>query len=326
MRRSVVGYHLDPSQPLANEVRRIARRQIELALAGLKAVGDPTSNGALHDTRRHVKKIRALLRLVGPSLSRRARASNRHLRSVNRQLAPIADGQAVVATLSLVAERYDRELPEEITAAIRRALIHRESIIDERAVLDGVLETTAACLHAEHKRISGWRLRDSGFDAVASGLKQTTRAARRAMARAVSCSRSEDYHTWRRRVKDLWLQIRLLQARCADALAYEEKRLEELDGLLDECHNCALLCEVLASDSTLNRTDAARCLRLVRRYQRELRARARWLGAWVHCERPRAFVNRVHRYWRWASQVEYRRSTRQATPPTQRGTTWRPAA
>jgi hypothetical protein len=321
-----VGYRLDPSQPVANEVRRIALRQLELALAGLKAVGDPASNSSLHDTRRHIKKIRALLRLVGPSLSRRARATNRHLRSVNRRLAPIADGQAVVATFSRVTDRYDRQLPEDVAARIRAALLRRESIADERAVLSDVLETAAARLRAQHRRVRKWRLRDSGFRAVAAGLKRTTRAGRRAMARAVRRSRSEDYHRWRLRVKDLWLQVRLLQTRCADALAYEEKCLEELDGLLDECHNCALLCDALTSDSTLSRTDAARCLRLVRRYQRELRARARWLGAWVHCERPRAFVNRVHRYWRWASQVEYWRWIRQTTRPAQRGTTWRSAA
>jgi hypothetical protein len=137
------------------------------------------------------------------------------------------------------------------------------------------------------------------------------------MAKAVANARSEDYHTWRQRVKDHWLQIRLLQERCGNRLAAYERRLEELDGFLGECHNCGILRDAVRSDSTLSRTDAARCIRIVRRYQRALRGAARQLGAKIYHETPTKYVARVRRLWR---------SARHARSVHKRGTSWTAAA
>jgi hypothetical protein len=312
-----VGYCLDPHLPVAHEVRRIAARQLQLAIDGLNAGGETDSDHAIHATRRHVKKVRALIRLVRPALGRRGRAVNRRLRVVNRLLAPIADGQEALATLARVAERYGREFPPDVASVIRATLRRRKSIADEDAALNKVRDTAAALLRAERDGIADWALTDTGFDAIARGLERTARAARQAMAKAVASSRREEYHTWRQRVKDQWLHVRLLQGRCDKALSIDERRLEDLDGLLGECHNCTILRDVLTSDSTLDRGDASRALHLVRRYERDLRRRARRLGMTVHQEPPRSFVKRVRRHWR---------SARRTTHSTQRGTPWRSAA
>jgi hypothetical protein len=109
----------------------------------------------------------------------------------------------------------------------------------------------------------------------------------------------------------------LLEGRCGDALALDERRLEALDGYLGECHNCAILREVLTADSTLNRSDAARCLRAVRSYERQLRRYARRLGTAIYRETPKDFVKRVRRLWR---------STQRPRGTRQRGTPWPSAA
>ena len=136
------------------------------------------------------------------------------------------------------------------------------------------------------------------------------------MARALDHPRGAAYHEWRQRVKTQWLHVRLLQPRCGDALALDERRLEELDGCLGEYHDCAILREALISDSSVAREDAALCLTLIRRYERELRARARTLGGQVHGETPRQFVKRVRRLWRAARRRR----------PAEGDTSWRPAA
>jgi CHAD domain-containing protein len=312
-----VGYRLDPQKPVAHEVRRIAGHQFELAIEALTGIGNTESDTAVHAARRRIKKVRALIRLIRPALGRRGRAVNRRLRAVNRLLAPIADGQASLATLTQVAERYGHELPPEVTALIRVSLLRRKSLAEEEAALKDVHPTAAALLRAERDGVKDWVLSESGFDAVTPGVKRTARAARRAMVHAMASSRSERYHTWRQRVKDQWLQVRLLQERCGNGLALDERRLEELDGCLGDCHNCAVLGDVLASDATLNGDDAARLLSLVRRYERELRRRACRLGTTVHHDTPKRFVSRMRRLWRLA------RRTRRSP---QRGTSWRPAA
>jgi CHAD domain-containing protein len=312
-----VGYHLDPQQPLAHEVRRIADHQLTLAIAALTTTGNVERDRAVHEARRRVKKVRALIRLLRSALGRRGHAVNRRLRAVNRLLAPIADGQATVATLAQLAERYGHELPPETVVTIRATLLRRTSLADEEAALENVSQTAAALLRAERDGVKDWTLNETGFDAVAPGLRRTARAARRAMAKAVASSRSQGYHTWRQRVKDQWLQVRLLQERCGNGLALDERKLEALDGCLGECHDCAILGDVLATDAALSPADAAHLLSLVRRHERELRRRACRLGTTVHRDTPNRFVSRVRRLWR---------SARRARQSSRRGTSWRPAA
>ena len=313
-----MGYRLEPGQSVAHEVRRIAARQLELAIDGLTTAGTgETRDESVHTARRHIKKVRALIRLVRPALGRRYQLTNHVLRVVSRLLAPIADGQATVDTLAQLSEGPRGDLPEDVAVKVRAWLLRREAMAYEDAALHDVFDTAAALLRGERDAVDHWHLRKGGYRAIAGGLEQTARAARHAMARAVRTSRSEDYHAWRQRAKDQWLQVRLLQARCGDGLALDERRLEALDGYLGECHNCSILGQVLTTDSTLDRDDAARCLHAVRRHERELRRCARRLGKAICRETPNDFVKRVRRLWRAAQRTS-------GTP--QRGTPWRSAA
>ena len=310
-----MGYRLDLQQPVTHEVRRIADHQLELAIAAL--TDSVNGDSAVHEARRRIKKVRALVRLLRAALGHRGRAVNRRMRAVNRLLAPIADGQASIETLAQVAERYGHELPADTAATIRATLLRRTALAVEQAALTDVLPTATALLRAERDGVKDWTFSETGFDAVAPGMKRTARAARRAMVKAMASSRSERYHLWRQRVKDQWLQVRLLQERCGNGLALDERRLEELDRCLGDCHDCAILGDVLATDATLSPADAAHLLTLVRRRERELRRRACRLGTTVHQHTPTRFVGRVRRLWRSA------RRTRQSL---HRGTSWRPAA
>jgi hypothetical protein len=298
-----VGYRLHPGRRVQDEVRRIADRQLEQAIAALRMSTDPDVESAVGAARRRIRRIRALIRLVRSGLGDRHRAVQQRLRAVNRLLAPVADGEAIVETLARVAERDGGLLPD-VVAAIRATVLCRKSAAGEEAALNDALETTAALLRAEREAFSRWTLNETGVRAIAPGLEQTVRAGRRAMTRAVADPTSEHYGAWRQRVKDHRLQLHLLQARCGYALALDERRLEELDRCLDERHHCAILEDVLTSDSSLG--DAALGLRVVRRYERELREQARACGAQIHRETPTRFVRRVHRLWRASKQQRLR--------------------
>lgn len=312
-----MGYRLDPQQPVADDVRRVAEHQFTLAIARLTSAGDATYDGSVHTARRHVKKVRALIRLVRPALGRRYRTLDRRLREVNRALAPIADAQATAAMLPRVVWRDGGDLPADVVARLRDSVVRRESMACEDAALNDAFGTTAALLRAECDAMSDWRLRHIGFRGVARGLERTARKSRRAMRKALASSRVEDYRTWRQLAKYHWLQVRLLKGRCGGRLDLDERRLEALDGYLGDCRNCAILREVLTADSQLDRTDAARGLHAVRCYERELRRCARRIGTAIYAETPKDFVRRVERLWRATDR------TRRTQPG---GTPWRSAA
>ena len=229
--------------------RRIADKQLQLAIDGMRRRGDRESDSAVNGARRHIQKVRALIRLVQPVLGRASRRADRQLRAVKRLLAPIANGEAMVDMVARLRHRHPEPLAPDTFVALRRGLVKRAAGIDRLAADDLVLERGIRILSAERGRVQEWRLRAHGFRAVAAGLERTVRAARRARARAIAHPTIGNYHTWRRRVKDHWLQVRLLEGAVRRRADGWQRGLEALDGCLGEHHNCALLQQVLVSTS-----------------------------------------------------------------------------
>ncbi|MGE0448735.1 MAG: CHAD domain-containing protein [Vicinamibacterales bacterium] len=293
-----MGYRFKPGRRIEAEVHRIASKQLETAIAGLRAVGTPERDAAVHDARRRVKKVRALLRLVDPALEEPARRSHARLRTANRLVAPIGDAEALVATVDLLGKRFQRDLDPSTIQKARGLLVARWSRIDEQADADAVLEACAALLRTEQKRVKRWTLRHGGLRAIAPGLEASIRRSRRAMRLAIVHPTSDRYHRWRRRVKDHWLQMRLIDGRCGARLRTDTNLLERLDGYLGEHHNCAMLEAVLVADpGVLPEPDAARLLRLVRRYRHDLERKAIRDGQRLYRHAPRTSVERVRRAW-----------------------------
>ena len=283
-------------QSVSNEIRRIVLQQLDRATSELTSIGDPESDEAIHDARRRVKKIRAIIRLVRPVLGKEYRADPA-LRRVSKLLAPVADGQGVIDTLNQMLKRYRRELPPKTAEAIRSDLVDRGRRIDSQASKDGVLEKAQMTLRAERQRVKRWKLNADGFRAVAPGLKASVRRARSAMVDAWLHPTASHHHTWRRHVKNHWFHVRLLGARCGYRLQSYQRQLEALDGILGEYHNLVLLHEVLVSDTALAHNEVAHCLTIVERYQRALRRNAHVLGIRIYSEKPRRFVRRVRELW-----------------------------
>ena len=79
-------FRLDPAEPVPDEVRRVARGRIDHALDELRGRADSTREEAVHEARKDMKKLRALLRLVRGELgdrvyARRERLLPRHRRA-----------------------------------------------------------------------------------------------------------------------------------------------------------------------------------------------------------------------------------------------------
>lgn len=298
-----MSYALKARHSVAREVRRIADKQLAQAVDRLRNVGDRRSDSAVHEARRHVKKVRALLRLVKPSLGDRYYAANRRMRLANRMLAPIADGEGVMVSLEQFHKSRSRRLGAQTYSAIRAALIERVARTDHKAKLGRVVPRVAHILSAQRRRLDEWSLNASGFRAIEPGLEQSYRRARTAMRRAAADPSATAFHRWRRRVKDLWFQVRLLEPRCSNVLIGDQRRLEALDGCLGEYHNVVLLEEALVNEGLVSRGQTAHALRELRRYQVELRRKALAIGRGIVAVKPRRFVRRIKGLWRSAKVI-----------------------
>ncbi len=98
-------------------------------------------------------------------------------------------------------------------------------------------------------------------------------------------------HAWRKRVKDLWYQQRLLEATWPGVAKAQAKEAKRLSKLLGSDHDLAVLADAVADPELRVLIDERRA---------ELLVEARALGRRVYAERPEAFARRVHRYLEFA--------------------------
>jgi hypothetical protein len=312
-----MAFQVSSNRALERELRRIVDHQLEVAITDLCDVGREWDDERIRHARRQAKKARAIMRLVRGGLEESSRHSIERLGLVNHLLGPLSDGPAVVDTLQHLVAKHPGALSRRTIAAMTRALEEREQRVDRQAQFERVVRRALHLLRMERRKTRQWRLKADDFEAIAPGLHKAVANARHAMARAVKHPTTEHYHAWRRRVKNHWLQIRVIGARCRDRLGRDLARLEALDALLGECHNYAVLRLTLTEEASVTRAEAAHCLRLIRHAEMELRAAAVTLGRDVYHETSRAYVQRLRGLWK---------APRKTARAAQKGRPWRHAA
>jgi len=284
-----MGYRLEPGESVREGLRRIAREELARAGAGLLEATARGRDDAIHEARKSIKKVRAILRLMRGELGHTFGVENRRLREVGRRLSVYRDGAVMIETLDRLAGFRPDERNAAELASIRRGLVANQRRQRLGNGMTNAIHRAAAELLAAAARVDGWRLVMDGPVALAPGMETAYRRGRARLADARRHARPECCHEWRKRVKDHWYHLRLLESRWNPAMRGRERSLKELETWLGEHHNLAVLAERLEAD---------RCREPIGEMQRELRAKALELGERLYCEPPAEFAKRVAQLWR----------------------------
>jgi hypothetical protein len=310
------------SETAANGLRRIALGQLDLAIELLRGESPLAPEEAVHETRKALKRLRALMRLLeGEIGAKRATRERAVLRDAAGALAGARDAEVMVNTLDALMRRRSRELGR------RRGLIElREHLRNERRTAtaqtlgDSVTRTEVAQeLSALRARVAQWQLRDRSADRLLGyGLQRIYHAGRDGRRRAGARKPGpRALHKWRKHVKDLRYALEILDVQypsgahgkspggrrpdkpsskpASKRIAKLAHRADVLGELLGEEHDLMVLGERAGSYKPLKRHRRARkqLLRAISRRRARLRKRALRQGEDLYERRPRRFVRRV---------------------------------
>src|SRR4051812_15620484 len=251
---------------LAASVKRVAGEQLGTAADGLEQPHDPVE--AVHEARKRLKKTRALLRLARPAMRADAfRAYNRELRDQGRALSGARDAEVLVETVDALAEHNTRRVKRAHFAAVRARFVAGAGGAPPeqqvRRLADGV---------------DRWPLGGISSETLVEAVTTTYRRGRKAAAKPAT---TENLHEWRKRVKDLWYQARLLGIK---RLARDAKALSKLLG---SDHDLAVLSAELPTDDPLQA--------LIDDRRAVLQKQARKLGERLYEDPPKTFRKRVRK-------------------------------
>ena len=293
------GYRLKPGEGTRKGVRRIAAGRADHAVEQLDAAGNGGLAAGIHEARKDLKKLRSLLRLVREGLGEKTyRRENERYRDAGRQLSGARDAEVKIQTLSSLQAGFGDELPESDIAGLRSALEQERPEGADEEHLDP-LKRAAAQIAAGRKRIRRWPLKSGGWDLLEPGLRRSYRRGREQMNRTRDEPTGAHVHEWRKRVKDLWYHLRIVQDACPDVLGETADRAHELGDLLGDHHDLAVLAEDARARAEAfdEGTQRAELLSAILRRQGELLADAFEIGERLYSEKPREFSRRIETYW-----------------------------
>jgi CHAD domain-containing protein len=305
-------FKLKEGEPVPKGIVRIARGRIDHAIDHLEGRADGSPEEAVHEARKDMKKLRAVVRLMRPGLGDKVyRRENACFRDAGQELAGLRDADVMLGTLA----KLEGEIPEQAAGGLRQAL-EAHKIRTAAGARQPAAAQVVEILTTARGRVERWPLDEDGFDAVAGGLERIYRRGRKGFRTARAEPTTENLHEWRKRVKDLWYHLTILRTAwppVMDALADEAHHLSEQVG---EDHDLAVLlawAEEHAPDS------AAALAEPVERRRGELQARAFELGARLYAEKPKAFMRRLERWWEApAATPAAPAPAREASPRTRR--------
>jgi CHAD domain-containing protein len=279
--------------------RRCAREQLEEAVRQLSEEVDNDPVTAVHEARKAVKKERALLRLLRGALAKEQRDSaNTTLRDAARGLSGVRDADVMIETVDRLADRFAGQLPEATYRAVSEMLEATRRLENRASGAATPSREAAQDLAGVLVRIDDWELRRGGWAALDDGLRRSYGRGHKAFRHAREDRSLESLHEWRKRVKDLWYHLRLLQPVCGRVVRGQVKTASRLADVLGGDHDLAVLnttLDEIESDLAVD-VDALRAL--IDHSRNELQTEAMRAGERLYAETPKQFARRMHRYWK----------------------------
>ena len=238
-----MAYRLKPAHSSAKEIARILEEQFHQVV---KAISAPqVDSETVHDLRKRVKKIRAVVHMLRDPLGGEYRRLNALLRSMGRQLSVSRDADAAVESIDDIRQHCPSLVTAAAFAAVKRGLIRRQrqtrSDLRSRRLHHDLQRALKSVPHAVHHAADA--------SALENGVVEGYERARCALRSVVIEPGDADFHRWRRRVKDHWYQLRLLEA-IHPALRLRIRRLKRLERLLGSDHNLVVLRALLLQRPT----------------------------------------------------------------------------
>ncbi len=271
-----MSYRIDPRLPLTAEVQRIAASEIDGALRHLAAAHD-NPDKAVHECRKRLKRLRALLRLVRSGDEAVVRAENARYREVSASLAGPREAAALIETVDRLADAFPDETAGGALDPVRERLVARRSgILNDGEGLAAAIDAAAAACRTGLRQIEKLALPDqpeSAADVLADGARQPMRRAGKALQKAETRGDPEDFHDLRKAVKAHSLHLSLLKKLWPSPVREKRKAVDALGEQLGDLHDIFVMRALLQDEGRPlgSRAETRLLARLVKRSERKLK-------------------------------------------------------
>jgi len=171
-------------------------------------------------------------------------------------------------------------------------LLERESV---SAAFAGWQSQAIPQLEQVKVRLMRWRLHDLDWKQIRNALCKIYRRGQRTLAKTIDDPEPENFHAWRKRVKDIWYQLRILQPLNRTVLQEMTHNADVLSELLGREHDLEFLLVRLQKErgDEILGNELVQLQNLIRKHCTGLRRDALELGRRFYAEPAKAFAKRI---------------------------------
>jgi CHAD domain-containing protein len=291
-----MSFELRHRKHIEDQLAKIVRRELRDPVRALTASTGRTFETAVHESRKSIKKARAVAALLEQAGAKLPGKDRRRLKWAARTLSRLRDSGAIVDTFDRLRRHYPKQLSDRTYRALRQGLVGARNRTQARARRDGLAREAAERLAATRQSARHWTSPSIDWSGIVAVVAASYRRSRSAMKRARARGQSATLHRWRKKLKTLWYQLRLAKP-LTPGIAPLIARLKRLETELGEDHNLVVLAATLRGCGDLQsmHADIRRIDRLAARMRRPLRRRAFALGRRLHSRTPKAFARWIER-------------------------------
>jgi CHAD domain-containing protein len=288
-----MGFRLKLREPLPDGLKRVLREQIESAL---ELCRHPAKQRGItvHEVRKHLKKLRAAMRLAIPEVGKDQHTrEDRCVRKIGRLVSDLRDAQVRLQTLIQLRDDTAKGPEDSPFPRIEELLsLERESF---SAAFAGWQKQAIPQLERVEARLLKWPLEGLTWKQVCNAVGKIYKRGQRGLAKTIDDPEPENFHAWRKRVKDIWYQLRILQPLNRMVLTEMAHDAEVLGELLGREHDLNFLwarLETERGDEAL-RDELAHLEKLIPKRGKRLCTNALELGRRFYAEPAKAFAKRI---------------------------------
>ena len=288
-----MGFRLKLREPLPEGLKRVFAEQIESAL---KLCRHPAKQRGVtvHEVRKHLKKLRAAMRLAAGKVGKNCHTKeDRCVRKIGRMVSDLRDAQVRLQTFIQLREKAAKNSKKQLFPCTEELLLlERESF---SAAFAGWQRQAIPQLERIKARLMDWPLDGLNWKQICNAVCKIYRRGQRALAKTIDDPDAENFHAWRKRVKDAWYQLRILHPLNRTVLEEMAHDAEILGELLGSEHDLDFLLARLEKE----RGDAAfadelgKLQKMIGKRCKRLRRDALELGRRFYAEPAKAFAKRI---------------------------------
>lgn len=293
------GYRINMELPLEESLEEV----FLLCISYIKdKIGHPADmHVAIHETRRTLKRIRALLRMIrdetGYSDYYR---ENNYYRDLSARLSPLRDSYVLRKTLTDLHSRFPEEFPEKEIWNINDSLQlrfeeHFEKFTDQLGGFDRMIQDLELARSRVHDLC---RLRNE-FDAIRKGIRRVYSRGYRFLRIVQKKYEEEQFHEYRKNTKYLLHHMELIQPVYPKLIRAYSSTIDKHTQLLGNTRDYVRLESFIRERSHGKRISSGdrKMLQGISSRREEMMQKILAKASRIYAEKPGEFIKRLDSYW-----------------------------